>query len=249
MKTTTITLTLIATLVVNVSILTAQNLPANIKEYGIGFRNLNDFSLQYRFGTEKKLKRIDLNLGGSTSFANSSDRNKNQVSSGNEQEANGAGNSKTPVSFNLGLVYSRLKLKAINDKFGLLSGTYLGIYYNTKYDQSVSENKVQNINNPINPTIEKRFMSTRIHGVQTSFGMVLGAYYKINQQFLIYAEVAPGVYYNFSHIKLNTETKIENVGISNSSFKTESEGNNHSFGITGFSNSAVHFSLIYRITK
>ena len=71
MKVKSIILTIIVSTFM-ISILNAQEKPAKVKEYGIGLSSFNSFSLQYRWGTDKLLYRLQGNIGANTSFGTSS---------------------------------------------------------------------------------------------------------------------------------------------------------------------------------
>src|SRR5579872_3847110 len=88
-----------------VSTLTAQEQqPLKVKEYGIGLSSFNSFSLQYRWGNEKRLYRINANLAGNTSFGNGS-----QTSSATRDTLSNSTTSsnsgKSPINLSCGLSF------------------------------------------------------------------------------------------------------------------------------------------------
>jgi hypothetical protein len=250
MKMKIIKIVIASTLVV--SVLKAQELPAKIKEFGIGLSNFNSFSLQYRWGNEKRIFRVNATIGGTTSFGKgSSNYNAAPVDTTSSQSYTTATKTSSPLNFNTSLSFSMLKLKKINDKFGLLFGPVAGIVYSTSSSQSTTTgtnvnyyqgNTIQTGSFPSNSET-KNNSST----IQPYVGLVLGAYYKINASFLIYAEIAPNVYYAHTHNTSYT-TNVNKIPTSYNDTNNSTNSNN-TFGLGSLSNSGALLTLVYRITK
>ncbi len=86
-----------------------QTPPTKVKEYGIGLSNFNSFSLQYRWGNEKRLFRINATVGGSTGFGKGS--NNSTTTQDTIYNYNNIGSTKptTPINFNTSLALVCLK--------------------------------------------------------------------------------------------------------------------------------------------
>lgn len=190
MKKIKIVVTLTATLIV--SVLNAQEqpqpsvlkpLPAKVTEYGIGLSSLNSFSLQYRWGNENRLYRLQGNIGGSSTLSTPIN-NQYSVTS-----------LTTPLSINCGLSFSILKIKSISEKIGLMYGTFLGGGYNQMLQS------YYNVNSSI-------LAKTNSQITSASLGLVLGGVYKINSSFLVYAEIDPSFTYTYSHSHYNNPLSV-----------------------------------------
>ena len=143
MKVKSIILTIIVSTFV-ISILNAQEKPAKVKEYGIGLSSFNSFSLQYRWGTDKLLYRLQGNIGANTSFGTSSINSTNIYDSIHNGNTTITTKNTSPTNINFGLSFSTLKLKSITDKFGLMYGGLLGISYRYNKTESVGTGTITN---------------------------------------------------------------------------------------------------------
>jgi hypothetical protein len=217
----------------------------SIKEYGIGFTNLNSYSLQYRWGNPKVLYRINANVGF-TGLANS-----NNTSDSYNQNSNGSSNSttqtqiKTPVTLSTGIGFSVLSLKQINPKFGLMIGGITGLTYSYTTGQNIQTSSNYNTSNG-NSSQSTTIKSTS-QTLQPYMGCVLGAYYKINPSFIIYAEISPNIFYAATQTKTNTTYQYDPIGTNSKS--GDSRFNNGNLGLSGLTNSGAMLTLVYRITK
>ena len=232
--------------------LKAQDQPAKIKEFGIGLSNLNSFSLQYRWGTEKKLYRLNGTIGGTTAFGSGSGTSEQGQDTISRSYLNTTKKTSTPINFNAGLSFSILHIKQVNDKFGLICGPVAGINFITQNSQVTETGTSQNYNyysatpysNPPVNNISKYNSTT----LQPFIGLVLGMVYKINASFLIYAEVAPNIYYSWN-TSTNKTTDQQyyptNAYINNSSSKST----NNTFGLASLSNSGAMLTLVYRMKR
>src|ERR1019366_9243243 len=172
-----------------------------VQEYGIGFSSLNSYSLQYRWGNENRLYRIQGNIGGSSAL-------KPSTTNGNPGYS--------PINFNFGLSFSILKIKSVSEKFGLMYGGNFGLVY------SLNQNNSLNNSNTI-------VSKNKTESFQPYVGFALGAVYKINSSFLIYAEIDPSIYYNYQQSK----TTNPPMPLNNTSSYT------NSFGLQNLSNSGA----------
>ncbi len=222
-----------------------------VKEYGVGFTGLNSFSLQYRWGNEKRLFRINATIGGSTAFGKNS---------GNLTQAqdtmyrnNNTYTSKTtsPVNFNSSLSFSILKIKYVADKFGFMYGGVVGVSYSTTNTQATEAgtNVNYSYNNANNTGLFPYSETTKNHSqiIQPYAGVILGVVYKINSSFLVYLEIAPNIYYarNNTTITDDTNNKQPNQYVVSQTQKTA----NNTFGIANLTNSGAMLTVVYRITK
>lgn len=229
-----------------------DSLPKKVKEFGIGFSSLTAYSLQYRWGNTKRLFRINATITGSTAFGSgTSGSNQTNVGNGNNMDST-TNKTKTPLNFSTSLSFSILNLKYIAKKFGLMYGPVAGVGYSIINSQSTQTginstnytyNSSQNNGNfPISS-------STKTESVtfQPYLGFVLGAFYKINKSFFIYAEIAPNIYY--ARTNSTSSTTNTNNSQSNYSYGNNSSTFNNTFGIASLSNSAATITIVYRITK
>jgi hypothetical protein len=235
-----------------VSTLTAQEQqPLKVKEYGIGLSSFNSFSLQYRWGNEKRLFRLNATIGGSTSFGSGN----SNLSQGQDTMFSNSNNltskTSTPINFNTGLSFSMLKLKQIADKFGLMYGPIVGLSYSIASSQTTQtgtgtsyyyNNPSHSGTYPINNSI-KNHSST----LQPYIGFVLGAFYKINASFLLYAEIAPNIYYGYT-TRTSNQTNNNQAPYAYNTTNNSTDSNN-SFGLANLSNSGATLTIVYRITK
>lgn len=219
--------------------LQAQEISPKIKEVGIGFYNFNSYSLQYRWGTEKRMYRIN----GAVSGQNKSQKDKTSNSTsfnGQTNESNNVNGNKSPFNFNINLGLSTIKMKAINEKFGFIHGALLGIRYD--YSKLRIKSTTSSINNGILNSSQNSSVQTS-HDVQPYIGIVIGAYYKLNKDFSIYAELNPNVYFDYNYFIDQTSTP-ENA--QNAGTKNTRKSQNHNVGISGLTNSGASLTLAYR---
>jgi len=237
-------------LILSSSALVSQELPAKVKEFGIGLSSFNSFSLQYRWGNEKRLFRINAVIGGSTSFGNGTNNFDEARDTSYKNSNSTTSKSTSPLNINGTLSFSILRIKQIKDKFGLFSGPTIGVSYLTSNIKTTetgtgtyyTSNSSTNSTFPINRTTEEHFTTLR-----PTLGLVLGVVYKINASFLIYAEISPNLYYAYN---TTSNKRIDNTSQPSqyiSSSNSTSSGN--TFGVSNLSNSAALLTIAYRITK
>lgn len=229
-----------------------DSLPKKVKEFGIGFTSLTAYSLQYRWGNTKRLFRINATIGGSTAFGNGTGSS-NQIEAMDYNNNNTTtSTTNTPLNFSTSLSFSILNTKYIAKKFGLIYGPVAGISYSIINSQSnitgnaVNQYSFATTNNGIFPINN----STKTESVnfQPYLGFVLGAFYKINKSFFLYAEIAPNIYYARTNNTLSTTNSNYNSGVNYSSTNNTATFNN-TFGVANLSNSAATITIVYRITK
>jgi hypothetical protein len=245
MKTTTIKTAALCIAVATCLHMNAQT--PKVKEFGLGFSGLNNFSLQYRWGNEKKLYRFSGDLGGSGNFGKSS---RDVAGLGysnviNNQTTNGK--NKNPLNVSCGLNFSILKLNSLSEKFGLVYGMMFGINYTNSKGES-SENGMVTSNNTgallTYPVISTS--KTNSQSFSPRLGVALGVYYKISPSFLVYAEIDPNIYYAYTTTKNSTYQK-QTVQQETLTYKSNETLKNNSFGVSGLSNSHANITLVYRI--
>lgn len=227
-------------------------LPSRVVEYGIGLSNLNSFSLQYRWGNETKLYRIEGNIGGSGSTGNSSNKS-STLRDTLSNSSSGTTKTTTPINLNCGFSFSILKIKSISEKFGFLYGEILGLSYNinqsTSTTNSISTFNTSVYNNYTTTATTKQNSQT----FQPYVGIVLGAVYKISPSFLLYAEIDPNIYYAYNESKRNTTSSITYTNVAsqgNNNTRASSNPNStNTFGLSNLSNSGASLTIVYRITK
>lgn len=210
--------------------------PVKIKEIGLGLYNFQNFSLQYRWGNEKRLFRINGNLGVSSGNGRSDTYGLRKADT-TFSSYNYGDDLKTPVNLNVGLGFSVLKQRSINDKFGFMYGPLIGISYS--YIQSERYSSSSGSGYYTSTTAVQKSQT-----IQPYLGMVVGASYKINASFFIYLEIGPNVYYSFYQSFTTRDTQ---GGLSYSEEETSS--NDNSFGISGLSNSGAMLTFVYRYNK
>ncbi len=220
----------------------AQNEPAKILEYGVGLNSLNSFSLQHRWGNENRIYRMTGTISGQST--NDEAKGSQTVSQDSIPSNTTLSNteSKIPVSFNVGGEFSILNLKKVTDKFGLFFGYSLG------FDYSYSKNEVTNtfigISNPgYNST---NFSKSENQNLSPNIGINLGGYYNVSPAFLIYAELAPNIYYGYSKSKSESKNSNNTSNIINTNSNDNTSNN---FGISGLSNFGASLTFAYRIIK
>jgi hypothetical protein len=253
MKTIFITLMIsCAILFFNLSISAQESLPKNpparIKEVGLGFSNFNNFSLQYRWGTETRLYRLSGTIGGSTNFGKATNSDETATDSSSTY-VNESSKVKTPVNINASLNFSILQLKPVTEKFGFLYGVTFGVSFNYMTSQTVSTytTETQLATSAAyfywyNSTSTSK---TTNQTIQPNLGIALGGYYKITPAFWLYAEIDPNIYYAFTSYKYS-QARIDNFlpeGVNNNNNHT------HDFGVSNLSNSLASLTLVYRFKK
>ncbi|MHB8261141.1 MAG: hypothetical protein ACYDCN_09920 [Bacteroidia bacterium] len=223
-----------------------------VKELGFGFTSLfsTSYSLQYRWGTDKILFRVNANIRGNTSFGSGSSNStyvQDTITSGNANTTK----TSTPINFSSSIGFSALHVIYITKKFGIMHGGGVGLTYLVTTTKTTETGT--NINS-WNPTYSYPYSNTTTNHSQTLqpyISLIFGAVYKINKSFLIYAEIAPNFYYAHTNSTINT---IKNNYGYNSNQQNYSSTNNTStinntFGLANLSNLNVLLTLVYRITK
>jgi len=226
--------------IVSITIAQEQS-PLKVKEYGVGLSNLNSFSLQYRWGNEKLIYRINATLGGYSASGNGSNSTTANPVPGMPAGQYITNDTKTPLNFSSGLSFSVLKLKAINEKFGAMWGGVIGASY--FYNNQEDNQSVANVNGTPSPVVYGTTKTTS-QRLQPYAGIALGVFYKINSSFIVYAEIVPNIYYGYTQNKSNS-TNNNGQYIS----KTESSNSLNTYGISNISNSGAALTFVYRITK
>ncbi len=242
MKTKTITITLLlATLVTSLN-LTAQDqpTPSKVKEVGIGLASLNYFSLQYRWGSENRLFRISGNIGGTTSSENATEEN----TGFGYPELSGTTKTTSPITLICGLSFSILKIKSVSEKLGILYGGIVAFSYLA--NETITDKVSYNIINPSITTITKSKQNDQTF--QPSLGISVGAVYKINSSFLLYAEIDPNIYYAYSNTLMNS-TIINNDPNSPYTRTGNSTSSKSTFGLANLANSGASLTIVYRLTN
>ena len=187
-----------------------QGQELKVKEYGIGFYGFNSYSLQYRWGNENRLYRLNGNIDSQTQFGNTQ-----------------ANSNKPTDDLGGALGFSILKLKEINEKFGIFHGASFGINYDFNLIKHTS-NEISYIN--------------KNQSLRPNIGITIGAFYKITPSIILYAEITPNIYYSYNFSK-NSQTDV----LSN---QTEiNKVHSNAIGLSSFSNSSALLTLAYRITK
>ena len=231
--------------------LNTQAPPLKVKEYGIGLSSFNSFSIQYRWGNEKRLFRINATVGGSTGFGKGS-ANENQGDTANSSSNTNTTKSTSPINFNTSLSFSILKIKYVAGKFALMYGGVAGVSYSTTNTQTTETGTQTNYYNGGSIPSNTSYPYTQVkknntQNIQPYIGVILGASYKISEAFLVYLEIAPNIYYSHTNTTSTlTETdKHPNAYITNTTNKSA----NNTFGIANLSNSGAMLTFVYRITK
>ena len=235
---------IILTLTLIVSKMPAQEkIPLKVKEYGIGLSNLNNFSLQYRWGNEKLLYRINATLGGHGAFGTGSNSSANNQDSLHIYNNSATTSTKTPLYLNFGLGFSILKLKTLTEKFGFIYGGVVGVTY---YYNNLQDKEKSNLLNGSSTTYIDRTTKTISQTLQPYAGIVLGTFYKVNSSFIVYLDIAPNIYYAFNQTKVSNTTTNNPQ---NTYLTTDNSSSLHTFGVSNLSNSGAALTIVYRITK
>jgi hypothetical protein len=228
----------------------AQDQPTlpKVKEFGIGLTGFNSFSLQYRWGNEHRLFRLSGNIGGTTSAGNSSD-NSSTVQDTINNGSSSTTKTTTPINLNCGLSFSILKIKQVSEKFGFICGGIYAFTYSIN-QSTTTTNSANNGNYPYNIYTTTSTTKRNSQNFQPSLGIVIGAVYKINSSFLLYAEIAPNIYYAYNKITSNM-TSIRTYTNNNMNETTDSSmpSSTNTFGLSNLSNSGATLTIVYRITK
>ena len=243
MKINTIGITIALASVLIASKLMGQDQLPKVKEFGIGLTNFNTFSLQYRWGNEKRLFRISGNIGETTSSRNSSNNSTNIQDTTTSNSSFFTAKTTSPINLNCGLSFSILKIKSVSEKLGIVYGGVLSFAY-TINQTNTNINFTQQGNTYTNTSTSKNRSQT----FQPSIGMAFGAVYKINSSFLLYAEIDPNLYYAYQ----KTTSVITNE-ITSTMYNYLQTGNvpgsTNTFGIGNLSNSGASLTIVYRITN
>jgi hypothetical protein len=222
-----------------------------VQEFGLGFTGFKSFSMQYRWGSEKKLYRITGSIGNSSSFGKLD--GSSQQTSFLPPNINAVTQS-TPANVGVALSFAILKLKPVTEKFGFLFGTTFGISYSylqTKLLENRSNNYYDSTNIVTSVYNSSQVVST--HVIQPYVGLALGGYYKITPYFWLYAEIDPRVYYAFTITKNSfTSSDPQSYNPPNPVVNTRESIDNshtHEFGISNLSNSLASLTLVYHFKK
>lgn len=215
-----------------------------VKEFGIGFNSLNSYSLQYRWGTEKRLFRIEGTIGGGYNDQNSNGTNLNYPTTPYQSKQS------TPLNLSSSISFSIINLKPLNNNFGLMYGGSIGFQFIT--NKTISD---YNQNNSVFDTSGAFVMTSQNLNNTTSsqfytpqLGLVLGAYYKINSSFSIYGEIDPMIYYSRGNRNSSQSITYEpKYSYRNTSSSSSSISND--IGISNLSNANARLTLVYRFSK
>lgn len=210
-----------------------------VREYGIGFTGLNSYSLQFRWGSPKLLYRINANIAATGLTNNNTVTDNGSPSTGNY--STNQNQTKTPFSINTGVGFSILSLKQLNTKFGLMVGGTAGLTYSYTTGQNVQTY------NTTGGSWHSTTVKTISQTLQPYIGCVLGAFYKITPSFIIYAEIAPNIFFADNHTTGKTTNQYYPNGPNIGSSDTKTNFSN--MGISSFTNSGAMLTLVYRITK
>lgn len=236
MKTLNLVLALCAVLFVSAT-KAQEAAPLKVKEYGIGMTNLNGFSLQYRWGTEKRLYRVSGFIGANSGFS----KNSKSVFFGNGSSSNFNSSSTfktSPVAYSLGVGFSILNIKSVSERFGFIYGPSVNLYGSS----SQSKDDGGTIYDPNTGTQYKATQTASYQIASPSIGFVLGMMYKINSNFFLYAEVNPNIYFQYVRNQQKTASNdFPNI-------KQENTTTNFTYGVGGLSNSGAMLTLAYRIS-
>lgn len=215
--------------------------PARIKEYGLGFTGLNNYSLQYRWGNEMRLKRITGFFAGNSSFGKQ-DYVTGTISGSTTTSSTKV---KAPLQTSLGLGFSILNLKAVVDRFGFMYGPSFSISGGYNLGADTQPNYYYN-----NGVLQTTKGKTSYYTGNVDIGAVLGLYYKVSDNFLVYAEISPSVFFQYTQQKSEYEYYLYNNNTGNNELlKNTSTTNNNSFGFSGLTNSNAMLTLAYRIKR
>ncbi len=224
-----------------------------VQEYGIGFSSLNSYSLQYRWGNESRLYRIQGNIGGLGSVGNTPN-NSSTLHDTINNSSSSTNKTTTPINLNCGLSFSILKLKSVSEKFGFLYGGIFGLSYSINQSTSTgTTNNVYSINsgNSVNNNNSTTTTKRNSQIFTPSIGIALGAVYNINASFRLYAEIDPNIYYAYNNSTTNTtgSTTYPNAPNQNNTQTSNTLNPTNTFGLSGLSNSGASLTIVYRITK
>ena len=218
---------------------------AKVKEYGLGFNSLNSYSLQYRWGNEKRLFRVSGNIGGNSYSRKLSGSQSAVFDSLHSISITNNDKESSPINIGGVLNFSVLKIKPVNEKFGFMYGVMSGLSFTYFKSELTGTGTMINNNyyaqNGTFPNNTETKTVTKI--VQPFIGLVLGVVYKINPSFLMYAEVAPNLSYAFSKNRTSIKSETDRTYLFDNTSST------NVFGLSGFSNSGAMLTLVYRITK
>lgn len=220
----------------------AQEMPEPVREIGIGFSSSTSFSLRYQWGTDQTVWRLTaISFGATTSSANTAEVT-TTPSSGNFYSYSPTAS--TPVNLSGGLNLSFAKIKAINDRFGIMYGAEIGInlsYVDTKtgtdFAYVPSQQNINNYNANYAPYTTEAITSSYAPFI----GFVIGARYKLNSSFYLYAEIAPNISYTYAETSNNSTSGI--------SSPPSTDKITNTFGLSGLANSGALITIVYRITK
>lgn len=212
--------------------------PAKIKEFGLGFSSLKNYALQYRWGNERKIKRVS----GFISAAGSMAKSENKTSFEDTAYVYATNYDKTksrPRNFDVGLALALLQLRKFNERFGYFFGPAVSGNYG--YSDTYTER-------PVDLTTSFSGRGTQSKEIRNQYGLSLGFTFglsmKISADFYLYAELSPQAYYNFTTTYLHVTT------ITNSSYSDRTyRGSSINYGVRNITNSKPLLSLIYRLTK
>lgn len=248
MKTKTIGL-FVALSMLQTFMLTAQDQQelSKVKEVGIGLKSFNSFSMQFRWGNERRLFRISGNIGGTTSNENSSN-NSTSLQDAINGSSSGTVKTTSPVNLDCGLSVSILRIKPVSEKFGMVYGGIAAFTYSDNQSKTVrTTNNTGYITYPYPNSTITETTKNNSQTFRPSLGIAFGAVYQISPSFLLYAEIDPNIYYAYN--KKATETTTAISGTYNYTQTINSPGSANTFGLSDLSNSGASLTIVYRISK
>ncbi|MBK9737470.1 MAG: hypothetical protein IPO92_21965 [Saprospiraceae bacterium] len=174
-----------------------------VREIGIGLRGINDFSIQYFWGSNKRLYRISGDIGGGYSKTNS---NYNTISlTDSIPLILPQNNSYDQTSLDFGLNFSMFKKRFVSDKFGFLFGQVISFNYRRNVSTSNSS-RVAPIFGATETT--NRTLTKHDNSYRPALGLLLGAFYNFTPKVYLYVEIRPQIYYSFANsLEKNISTK------------------------------------------
>jgi hypothetical protein len=219
--------------------LTGQEIsPGRVKEYGLGLSGLNYFSLQYRWGNTKYLKRLAATVSANYSKSN--------MGSATGVPPIYPYESVTPMQATAGLLFTFFRLRPVSEKFGTIAGPVLGTFYG--YSQAKYRTEL-----PADPQTGSGRIENETFGQQhliiPSLGMSLGCYYMFTPSFYVHLEIQPGVWYSFGELTTRGKyTYYDNTNVKVTSTEYTQKSYQQNFGAFG-GNLGALLTVAHRITR
>ena len=220
-----------------------------IKEYGVGMYSFTNFSLQYRWGNEKRLYRLMGNIG-----FNGTNGNTNSTATTTQDTLINSTNTTTtknlnPVGLNCGINFSVLNLKPITDHFGFFWGPSVGVTYTVNVSEKDQTSTLVNNSSPTTTSTDISTFKATTQDIRPNIGIALGVFYNINSSFFIYGEVVPNIYFGFNNSKTTLNETTSKPGTPNI-IKNQTDNNSGSiYGLANFANSGAMLTFAYRFSK